>query len=128
VRTEEGLTATFVLEDMTLEQYSNALNGVAIAEIAAAAGVAGQKNLTLHMGANVSTYAMLIRGVSSYDENLNGQYQVPKCYQKGNPAPVFDKSNAASLKLEFEAIEDPDAPTDEERFGKLIMQTAAATS
>lgn len=126
VRTEEGLKVSLTLEDMTLEQYSKALNGISIGEVSQASGVPGQKSLSLHQGPNVTTYAMLIRGASSYDENLNGQYQIPVCYQSGNPAPKFDKSNVSSLKLEFNVLEDPDAATDEERFGKLIMQTSAA--
>ncbi len=126
VRTEEDLKISFSLEDMTLEQYQKALNGNAIGEIAQASGVAGQKYMTMHQGPNVKMYALLARGVSAYMDGGKAQYEVPYCYQSANVAPKFNKSDVATLKMEFEALEDPDAATDEERFGRLRQQTAAA--
>jgi hypothetical protein len=125
VRSGEDMKISLTLNDLSLEQYSIALNGMSISEISSSSGVAGQKTLSLHQGTQVKTYAMLIRGVSAYDEAFKAQYQIPVCYQDGNPAPVFNKKDIASLKLEFGVIENPDAATEDERFGWLVMQTAS---
>jgi hypothetical protein len=125
-RTEEELTISFTLIDLTLEQYAKALNGVTVTDVAAGAGTPGYRKITLRQGPDVTLYAMLCRGVSPYGDDYIAQYQVPKCYQSDSPAPVFNKGDAAALKLTFSALEDLDAATEAERFGILRSQDAAA--
>lgn len=127
-RTEESLTVAGSLADLTVEAYSNAMNQATITTVAAAAGVAGEKSIGLSRGFLVVEFAVLIRGVSPYDEDMVAQYEVPRAYDGGSPAPQFTKGVAAMLAFEFHALEDPDATTDEERFGRFRAQTAAATS
>lgn len=125
-RTEENLMVEFVLEDLSMEQYAKVLNDVVVTDTPAAAGTPGHRDITLRQGGDVSTFAALVRGPSPYADGYNAQYQIPRVFQAGNPAPVFTKGEAAGLQVQLTALEDPNAATDEERFGKLVAQDAAA--
>lgn len=126
-RTEEELTLGLTVYDMTAEQYALALNNATVTDTAAGAGTPGTRSIPLRQGRSVSLFALLCRGVSPYDDSMVAQYQVPKVYQSDNPSPVFSKGDAAGLKLTFNALEDLDAATEAERFGKYVAQDAAAT-
>lgn len=126
-RTEEDMVVSLTLWDLTLEQYAIAMNGNAVATTAAGAGTAGFRVLKLYQGVQVATMALLVRGdVSAYGDSWKSQYEIPVCYQSGNPEPVYTKGEPAGLALEFTALEDPDAATPDARFGRLVMQHAAA--
>lgn len=125
-RTDEDLTITVTLMDNTLESYSIALGGLAPSTTAAGEGTAGFKKLGLSRGETVKTYALLARGVSAYNEAMAAQYEVPRCYQSANPNPVYRKGQGTGLLLTFDALEDLEAETDDERFGRIIMQHQAA--
>jgi hypothetical protein len=125
-RTEEDLRVSFTLEDMTAEEYGKILNNVVASVAAAGAGVPGHRDITLRQGLSVSTFAMLVRGPSSYGDSWNSQYQIPRVFQNANPTLVFSKGEAAGLSCEFVALEDALAATDAERFGKLVIQDADA--
>lgn len=124
-RTEEDLRVSLVLWDLSLEQYATALNGVAVTTTAAGAGAAGFKQIGLTQGENVAFYALLARGVSPYGDGFNAQYEVPRCYQSGNPTPTYRKGTPSGLTLEFTAFEDPAAASAGERFGRLVAQHQA---
>lgn len=124
-RTEEDLMFTVTLWDMTLEQYALALAGVAPATTAAGEGTAGFKELGLSRGETVECFALLARGVSPYGDNFAAQFEVPRCYQSGNPNPVFNKGVPVGLALQFTALEDLTAANAYERFGRLVAQHAA---
>ncbi len=126
LRADEDLMFALVLWDLTLEQYAAALGDLEIATTAAGVGTAGFKQIGLSRGEEVATHALLARGVSPYDAALAAQFEVPRCYQSGSPSPVFNKGVPAGLALQFDALEDPDAASAGERFGRLIAQTAAA--
>lgn len=126
-RTEEDMVVSLTLWDMTLEQYAIAMNSNPVETTAAGVGAVGFKTLKLYQGVEVETMALLIRGdASAYGESWKSQYQVPVCYQSGNPEPVFTKGDPAGLAIEFTVLEDPDAATPDARFGSLVMQHAAA--
>ena len=126
-RTEEDFSISFSLVDMTLETYAKILNNKTVTETAAASGTPGYKEINIYQGHTVNTFALLLKGYSPYDdENYYAQYQIPIAYQTDNPAPVFTKSDAAMLKCTWEALEDPNAASDDERFGKMVFQNAAA--
>lgn len=128
-RTQEGLVISFALLDVTLEQYKLALNSNAIGTTAAGVGTAGFKALKLYQGLEVEAMALLLRGeASAYGDGYRSQYEVPVCFQSGSPEPVFTKGDPASLALEFTALEDPNAASPDLRFGRLVMQNAAALS
>lgn len=127
-RTEEGLLIEFVLEDLSLEQYARVLNNVVVTDNAPGAGVPGTRTIPLRQGPDVSAFAVLVKGdASAYGDAFKTQYQIPRAYQGANPAPVFTKGEAAGLQVQLVALEDPNAATDAERFGLLVMQDAAAT-
>lgn len=126
-RTEEDLIISLTLMDLSLEQYSLAMNGNAVVTTAAGVGTAGFKTLKLYRGVSVATMALLVRGnVSAYGDGYNSQYEVPVVYESGSPEPVFTKGEPAGLALEFTALEDPAAATPDLRFGRVIMQHAVA--
>ena len=79
-------------------------------------------------GLTVTENALLLRGnMSPEGAGFAMQYQVPRVYEDGKPAPVFKKGKPAELALSFVALEDEDASAGEE-FGTLVVQTADATS
>lgn len=124
-RTGEDLTIALVLWDITPEQYAAALNGNEVTTTAAGSGTAGTKKIGLSRGHEVTCYALLARGTSPEGDGFAAQYEVPRCYDAGNAAPVFRKGTPAALALEFTALEDPNAASDDERFGRLVAQHQA---
>lgn len=126
-RTQEELRIKLKLYDITLEQYKAALNDNAITATAASTGVPGSKKLGLSRGFSVATMALLIRGnVSPYGTNAswNMQYEIPIAAQIGNPEVIYKKSEPVGLALEWMVLVDPSASTSDERFGRLVAQTA----
>jgi hypothetical protein len=89
----------------------------------------GFKTLGLSRGLDVPQRALLVRGASAspYGEGWISQYEVPVVVQIGEPEVVFTKGEPAMLALEFVALEDPDAASDDERFGRLIAQNSDPT-
>ena len=125
-RTEEDLSIGLTLADVTLEQYAHALNSNAITAVAASAGVAGYKKIGLSRGFAVATVALLVRGPSPYMDLGNMQYEVPRAAQSGTPEVVYRKNEPAGLALLWEALVDPNAANEFERFGVLRAMTAVA--
>jgi hypothetical protein len=123
-RTEEDQMISFVLADMTLEQLKAALNGNSITTTAPGVGTAGTKKIGLSRGLEVTEYALLLRSSqgSAYGDDFVMQYEVPRCYQNSNPEIVYVKGEPAGVQMEFVALEDPDAASADERFGRLVQQ------
>jgi len=119
---EEDLMFGVTLLDITLETYQLALNGNTITTVAPAAGQPGTKRIGLSESVGrTKEYALLARGLSPYNEALAMQYCVSRCYQSGAPAPVFRKGGTgAGLALQFEALENLAATSEEERFGYIL--------
>lgn len=124
-RTEEDLRISLTLWDITLEQYAYAMNGNTVTTTAAGVGTAGKKKLGIYRGSQVREFALLLRGISAYDPDFNAQYEVPRAVDAGSPEVQFTKGVPAGLAIEFMAMEDLDAATEAERFGRLIQQHLA---
>lgn len=124
-RMDEDFSLSLVLWDLTLEQYSNSMNGNPVSTTAAGAGTAGFKKIGLYRGSQVREFALLLRGLSAYDESMNAQFQVPRAVDSGNSETVFTKGKPAGLQLQYNAMEDLNAASEDERFGTLIMQHQA---
>jgi hypothetical protein len=122
-RTEEDLKVMLVLADLTLEQYKHALNSNTITTVAQSVGVAGHKKIGMSRGLSVATVALLVRGPSPYMDDGVLQFEVPRAAQTGNPEVVFRRDQPAGLALEWTALVDPDASSEDERFGRLRAQT-----
>lgn len=127
IRTEESLSISLVLFDISAEHYAEVLNGVTLDDVAAAALTPGHRDITLRQGPDVAIFALLCKGVSPYGDSWAAQYAVPIVYQGANPAPIYSKGDAAGLAISFMALEDQTAATRAERFGKLVSQDADAT-
>lgn len=124
-REEEDLMFRLTLWDITLEQYTKALNDNAITTTAAGAGTAGTKSIGLSQGKTIKTFSLLVRGISPYGDGMVAQYEVARCFQSGNAEPQYRKGDPAGLALEFTALERLTAANESERFGKLVMQHQA---
>lgn len=127
-RTEEGLTFGLNLADFTLEQLRHAFNSNTLTTTPASGGVPGTKKLGMARGSSIATMALLVRGPSPYMEDGVMQWEVPICMQTGSGATTLKNGDAATFPLEFMALVDPDAVTDDEVYGRLVAQTDEATS
>lgn len=127
-RTEEELDIQLKLVDVSLEQYKLALNSNVITTVAGISGHPAYKSLGLTRGGEVQQYALLLRGegLSAYGIGAF-QYEFPVVFQGGDPTPIYAKGKPAMLALSFMALVDPDATSADERFGRLVQQTALAT-
>lgn len=120
---EENLIIRLTLWDLTLEQYAYALNNNTVSTTAAGAGTAGFKKIGLSQSVGrTAEFALLARGLSPYDEAMNAQYEVPRCYDSGSAEPAFRKGAPAGLALELTALEDLAAASEQERFGRFVAQ------
>lgn len=127
-RTAEDLIISLILEDLDPDKFLAALNGNTVADTAADADTGGYSTIGLSRHLSVTQYALLVRGPSAYDnENYNMQLEVPVAVVTGSPVLVFTKGEAAGWAMEFTALDDPDASSDDERFGRLLAQSAAPT-
>lgn len=115
-RTDEQFLIDFDLVDLTIEQYAKIMND---ATVNVTAGPPATKDFNLQQGMTVTTFALLARGVSSVNDQLPAQYQVPLAYENGATKPVYAKSAGTALAVQFEALEDAVLG-----FGKLVVQTA----
>ncbi|MEK7765274.1 MAG: hypothetical protein AAB368_03455 [bacterium] len=126
-RTSEALRISLELADITLEMYRLALNNNTVTDVAAISGVAGYRRIDLYQNLTVAQMALLVRGQSPYvDDAFKVDFRIPVVVQIASPAPVHMKGEPAGLALEFTALEDPNAATAAERFGRLFGQDAAA--
>jgi hypothetical protein len=128
-RTEEDQIVSFTLADMTLEQFKHAMNGNTVTAVPAG-GEAGYKKIGLSRGLNIATVALLIRGphASPYGALWNAQYEIPFAQQVGSQEVNFRRDGPALLALEYSSLVDATASSEEERFGRLVVQTADAIS
>ena len=124
VRRAEELIVEFDLVNLKIPQYARALNDATVTTVAPGPGTAGHLSIPLHQGFDVAEHALLVRGPSPHLANAHMQYEVPRVYQAGVPAPVFGKANVAMLRFQYKALEDESAATDAERFGTLRAQHA----
>lgn len=125
IRSEETLRITFMMAELTLENMAKVLNDQTVTDNAAASGVAGYREFDLYRGVQVNQLAMLIRGDSPYMDAML-QYELPATSQVGQPQVAFVKNDKSVMSLEWVVLEDQNAASDDELFGRLIAQDAAA--
>ncbi len=112
-RTEEDMTISMVLADMTFEQVARALNFNTVTTDT------DDKTIPLYKGAEVSYMALLVRGNdgSPYGQGYNLQFQVPRVRPSGEPEMVWVKGEPVGVAVEFMALRDLSAASDSLRFG-----------
>lgn len=125
-RSEESVVIEISLVSGTLETLALAMENDVITT-SATATAAGYKSLQLYRGLYVDEHAFLIRGKSAYMD-ANAQYEIPRGYIAGDLEREYVKDSKTLLPIEIHALEDLDATVEADRFGRLIMQTATATS
>lgn len=124
VRTEEGLTIEANLQKGTLENLADVINGI-VTTVAPGTGTIGTKTMNMHAGPIVQEFAFLFRAFSPYGD-FPAQYYVPRGYFSGNVEMEYKKDGKTLIPASFEALEDLNASTEAERFGKYQAQSAAA--
>jgi len=122
-RTEEELTISLQVVDISAVQYAKIINRVSVTAVAAGSGVAGNSYFPLLQNMEVSTFMVLLKGAESAGgaAPFATQYEVPMAYNSGNPELVFRKGEPVALECEFHALWDTALG-----FGKYRSQTAAA--
>lgn len=125
-RSEESLKIETSLAEVTLENLGRVL-GRTVAVTAAASGVIGKRSVGLYRGAAVQKYALLYRGSSAYGA-FPAQYYVPVCYFGGNIKQEYKKDGKVLIPCEFNALVNPNASSEAEKFGVYEMQDAEATA
>jgi hypothetical protein len=104
-RTEEDMTFSCSLLDVTAETFSVAMSGLAITEVPAGVGTGGYRSVGLLRGFNVLNLAFLMRGFSPYADNQFAQFWVPKAYASFSGELTYVKGEAAAISIEIMAIE-----------------------
>lgn len=127
-RPSESLMVGVTLVDMSLEQFRHAVNMNAVTTQAAGSGTAGYKKIGLSRGLTVSQVALMVRGVSPYDNELwIAQFEVPIAFVTGSQEfKLGGKDGPSMLALQWKAVIDPNATSAAERFGRYIAQHATA--
>ncbi len=123
VRSEETLKFKTKLAEATLENLAEAM-GQSITDTPPGSGTIGTRKMYFYRGASVEEHAWLFLGYSPY---LDGPaaYYVPRGYFDLE-ALKFDKAKNAPIPITFEALEDLNAATADERFGYVVAQDALA--
>jgi len=123
-RTDETVVVKTKLAEATLENLADAM-GVTLTDTAPGVGTIGTREINLHRGATVDEFAFLFRGDSPYGA-YPAQYQLPRAYCDEVGAIKYDKGKNVPIPVTFKCLEDLNAATEDERYGKLIAQDAAA--
>lgn len=103
-RTGESNLVKVNLIDVAPDAYAKVMNDAQIETIAPTTGVAGEKRFSLHRGDQVASFAVLGRGVSAVDNDLNMQFEWPKAFVSVNGDTTFNKGVAAALPVEIQPI------------------------
>ena len=121
-RQQESLAIGFSLMDLSIAQYTRALSGTAKSTDT----TPNIDYIGLSRGPNVTVYSLIARGVgmSTSGAALDMLFYIPRCYQSADPAPTFSKDIEAMLAVTYNALEYQSAGTDEERFGRFVVETS----
>ena len=123
-RTSEKITVETALAEATLENFADLL-GQTVTEVAAGAGTIGTKEVLLTHGTSIKTFSLLFRGSSAYGD-WPAQFEIPRGYFSGSIEMEDTKDGNRQYKVTFEATLNKDGATDADKYGRLIMQSAAA--
>lgn len=127
IRSEEDITVSVILADLSLEQLRLALNSNAITTTAAGSGTPGDKAVELYRGPDVTQMALLARGPSPYLATGYGQFELLKVVVEGEPEMVWAK-NGDPVGVEMMFRCQADLTQDEaEQVGVLRAMTAVAS-
>lgn len=121
-RPKEDKTYSFLLVDLLPETYGTVLSNAAAVSTDITPNV---KILPLKRGRTPTVYALLLRGeTSSPEANLPAQFEVTKGVFDGEHELEFSKTARVGLQVEFHALEDDAVTNEDERMGRLVVQTS----
>lgn len=103
-RVNESLLTKLNLADVSPEVYAKVMNDASVTTVAAGVGQAGEKHFSLFRGDQVASFAVVMRGPSPVDNDLNMQYEVPKAFVSVNGDVPFNKGVATILPVEIQMI------------------------
>tara|TARA_Y100000310_G_scaffold303025_1_gene340961 strand:+ start:357 stop:944 length:588 start_codon:yes stop_codon:yes gene_type:complete len=120
-RQEENLTIAFALMDMNLDELTRLLNNTSMSTDSSP----DIKWLGMRRGADITVLSMIAKGAGMSPYGAYPiQLYVPRLYQSGDLSPVFSKGEDVAYAATFSALEYQSASTDEERFGRWVVQNA----
>lgn len=101
--TDEKITVDLSLVDMTIEQVAAVMDDAAVTTTPAASGIAGKKSISVIRGIAVHYYALLVKGLSPYDDGtgMQAQWAFSRVYQSGSQAPKYMKGTPAELACSY---------------------------
>lgn len=126
VRTQETMSVSGTLVDLTIETIAKILNDASVTTTTAATSQIGLEEVDTYRGADVNQFAVLIRYDSPYGDTWQTQVEIPVMYSSSNLEYSLSKETS-EVSFEFTALEDPNAATASERFGRIVAQDADAT-
>lgn len=126
LRTEEGLMVETDLAQATLENLAQVMGGLTVTDNAPGASTIGTREMGMYQGGDVSEYALLFRADSPYGD-YPAQYYIPRGVFSGEAGMEYKKDDQVYIPFAFEALEDLNASSESERFGKYEAQDAEAT-
>lgn len=120
-RQQEQLTIGLSLMDLGVAQYTKILNNTTKSTDTTPA----IDYIGLRRGPDVTVLSLTAWGeLMSPSGAFDVAFYVPRCFQSGDPAPVFSKDTEAMLAVTFTALGHQSAATAEERLGRWIVQTS----
>lgn len=108
-RTGESFLMKLGLADVSPAQYAKVMNDATVSDIPAGIGTAGEASFSLFRGIQVNSFAVLARGESPVNNDLNAQYEFSKAFVSVNGDVTWDKGKVASLPVEILAIKHADS-------------------
>lgn len=124
IRSDEKVMLSANLFEATLENIGRVM-AQAVAVVAAGTGTVGYKKIGLSRGVDVTLSAILYRFKSPYGP-YPAQIEIPFGYISGKISLKWTKADKVVVPAEFHALIDPDATSDEEKFGRAKFGNAAA--
>ena len=103
-RTAESFEIKLNLVDISPDVYAKVMNDAFVTDVAAGSGVAGESWFSLFRGINVNSFAVLARGESSVDNDMNLQYEFSKAFVSVNGDVVWNKGTPAMLPVTILAV------------------------
>jgi hypothetical protein len=103
-RTAESFETKLNLVDLSPASYAKVMNDATITTVAAGVGVAGEESFSLFRGDQVNSFALLARGLSPINNDLNMQYEFSKAFVSVNGDAVFKKGVPVALPISILAV------------------------
>ncbi len=116
---EQGFALTVPLVDMTAETLAKIMNNNSVTDIAPGTGTGGHRSFDLMISDDVAELAIIVRGKSPYNDNMNAQHWVPRCHVSDVGEYSYVKGEGAMTEVEFTALEHSTLG-----FGKYYAQDA----